>query len=365
MSSLTVEMGLRRRRGNSPPIPEQIAHRQDVTLAQKQRLAMLAKMGVGPVAIASALRTPTSSSSAPEPLVIERSAVPDALDRRRALLERERKLRDMEEQRQEEEERLESERRAKQRPRGGLARLGPVMPREEERLQFLPAPAQPAVEATVPLTISKTPAQRTRSSFEREQEEEEDADEEEEELEEKELCPHREPSGIADIDAVRAEAWLRQQVLTGKRAAPDADKPKAKKKKTRKQNKGESLEPEQEEDEADPLEEARFQERRFRDTPRPMMVVESVKGKVSNANRNFTDADLERRFPVLDRERHASLMSEEEALRMIRRERDERGAGSASRRVQRELAEWAAAKESQRARMKSPHRFERMVVSRK
>ena len=133
------------------------------------------------------------------------------------------------------------------------------------------------------------------------------------------MCPHREPSGIADIDAVRAEAWLRQQVLAGKRAAPDADKPKAKKKKTRKQNKGESLEPEQEEDEADPLEEARFQERRFRDTPRPMMVVESVKGKVSNANRNFTDADLERRFPVLDRERHASLMSEEEALRMIRR----------------------------------------------
>lgn len=83
--------------------------------------------------------------------------------------------------------------------------------------------------------------------------------------------------------------------------------------------------------------------------------------------RNMTDLDLERRFSMQESQGHGSLMTEEEVLRMIRKEKQERGsqAGSASRRVQRELAEWAAAKEQQRARVKSPHRFERMVVSRK
>merc|ERR1712107_792158 len=102
-----------------------------------------------------------------------------------------------------------------------------------------------------------------------------------------------------------------------------------------------------------------------------MMVVESVKGKMSNANRHLTDADLERRFQMQDTRPEGSLMTEEQVLRMIRKEKQERGGptgagtAAATRRIQRELAEWAAAKEQQRARIKSPHRFERMVVARR
>merc|ERR1712232_172169 len=104
---------------------------------------------------------------------------------------------------------------------------------------------------------------------------------------------------------------------------------------------------------------------------KPQMVIESVKGKVSNANRHLTDADLERRFQMQDHRPEGSLMTEEQVLRMIRQEKKDVNAGSgpgsasASRRIQRELAEWEAKKEEQRTRVKSPHRFERMVVARR
>merc|ERR1712045_141460 len=56
-----------------------------------------------------------------------------------------------------------------------------------------------------------------------------------------------------------------------------------------------------------------------------MMVVESVKGKVSTANRNFTDADLERRFQLHEgKSSDGSLMTEEEVLRLLRREKQDR-----------------------------------------
>merc|ERR1740139_955672 len=53
-----------------------------------------------------------------------------------------------------------------------------------------------------------------------------------------------------------------------------------------------------------------------------MMVIDSVKGKVSTANRNFTDADLERRFSMQEQQAggSGSLMSEEQVLKMLQKE---------------------------------------------
>lgn len=107
-----------------------------------------------------------------------------------------------------------------------------------------------------------------------------------------------------------------------------------------------------------------------------MVFNDLIKGKVSTANKGMTDADLERRFSQQQQDSQSSagdgsLMTEEQVLMIIRREKAERGAGgerggaSASRRVQRELDEWAEKKAHQRARVKSPTRFERMVIARK
>jgi len=113
-----------------------------------------------------------------------------------------------------------------------------------------------------------------------------------------------------------------------------------------------------------------YRQKPLRDV-KAMMVVDSVKGKVSNDNKGFSDADLERRFQGQDTRQEGSLMTEEQVLKMIRKEKIDHqvtagpGSASASRRIQKELAEWAATKEQQRARVKSPHRFERMVVARR
>lgn len=77
-------------------MPDHLANRSDMTLAQKQRLAVLARMGVGPVAVPAARTAPPAHYS-------ERSIPPELdhkLDRKVALLERERRIREQEEQRE-------------------------------------------------------------------------------------------------------------------------------------------------------------------------------------------------------------------------------------------------------------------------
>jgi len=107
-----------------------------MTLAQKQRLAVLAKMGVGPIA-------PPAERAAPRTEIKESIGGPPPVDRRAILLERERRMREQEEkQREEEEKLLEEKRKKKQVKFSGISRLGPVMPREDDIPQFLPAPAQ-------------------------------------------------------------------------------------------------------------------------------------------------------------------------------------------------------------------------------
>jgi len=355
MTSLTIEMGLRRRRGDSPPVPDQLAHRQDVTLAQKQRLAMLAKMGVGPVA-------KQSDRAPPDQLVVPRG-IPPPLDRRRALLEQERRMREQEERQREQEEQEEVDqrekvraKREKEKARKGLGSLGPVLPREETVPMVLPAPVEePAPRREPPVLRLADAMERQRIQALETAEDEDSPDEDEAEDPQKKGTPSKDKQ----------------------KRRPEDQRPKPGKKKKKKRPRDEAHWddwPGGEEDaweEEEQSEEARPRDQEWKGVRdgginKNLMVVESVKGKVSHANKNFTDADLERRFQMQESESHGSLMTEEQVLRMIRKEKAEKGtAGSASRRVQRELAEWASSKEQHRARVKSPHRFERMVVARK
>jgi len=325
-------------------MPAQIASRDDMTLAQKQRLAVLAKMGVGPVA------SPGERSARPLNQTVDRIEGPPPVDRRAVLLERERRMREQEEKQREEEERIEAEKAKKKEKRkntSGLARLGPVMPREEDIPQFLPAPAkEPSL-----------PPRRYQEGSERRAED--DGDDEEDEAPEHPSSASG--AGARTIRIVQSEE-LRQRLGAGTK--------KKKRKRVREDGAGEELQGDDDyEDDEEPMPEV-VPPRKPREggISKQSMVVESVKGKVSHANKNLTDADLERRFQLHDNQRDTgSLMTEEEVLRLIRKERKEKqpNFGSAARRVQRELAEWETAKEVQRARVKSPHRFERMVVARK
>jgi len=269
---------------------------------------------------------------------------------RAVLLERERRMREQEERQREEEERREAE-LANKKPKknfSGLARLGPVMPREEDIPQFLPAPAR---EPSPPRRYQDGGVGRT-----------EDADDDEEDQEKEDSVHHPSSASRAGARKVVQSEELRQRLGTGK---------KKKKKRVREDGTGEDWQGDDDNEEEEELvPEAMLPRKQPREggISKQSMVVESVKGKVSHANKNLTDADLERRFQLHDHQRDTgSLMTEEEVLRLIRKERKDKvpNAGSAARRVQRELAEWETAKEVQRARVKSPHRFERMVVARK
>lgn len=381
MSSLTIEMGLRRKRGNSPEMPEQLASRDDVTLAQKQRLAMLAKMGLGPVGGSGSAAASRSSAVVP---AASEPAYPPAMDRRQQMLEKERRFREEQERQEAAEEAAEMERlqKTKAKSRGGMQRLGPVLAREEDIPQFPPAPAQvpepksslwenppPAVRpkpGQMQLKISQDMADRVKAA----------APEAKEDKKEEESSSDDDDGDANDV----AKDVLAQIALQKKAAAAKAEKKrqeeerkKAGKKKKRKRGRDDDEGDDGAYDEDDRSEDeyARYDQvlRDVSASSKPAMVVESVKGKVSLANKGMTDADLERRFLMQDSRNSGSLMTEEQVLKMIRREKTDKGGasneGSAARRVQRELAEWAAAKEQQRQRVKSPHRFERMVVARK
>lgn len=95
------------------------------------------------------------------------------------------------------------------------------------------------------------------------------------------------------------------------------------------------------------------------------MVVVNVKGMVSNNNKGMTDADLERRFQMPESSNKGSLMSEEQVMRMMNRERGEKNSVATKRRIQREQAEWQEKIKEHKARESNPARFERMVVGRK
>lgn len=374
MTSLTIEMGLRRRRtDDEPPVPDAVASRDDVTLAQKQRLAMLAKMGLGPVADPS-IRSPMPAMA----LVGSRDiALPQApSSQKAALLEKERRFREQEEDQQ---DLFEAARKAKPKPARpvfpGFQRLGPVQAREEDKLQFLPSPAQleqpkPKAEApgiTIkPIERSKVPPAAPGEG---------DGAEEPRRREFQEQPGGDSTEGMSAERAILAflEMQKRKKAKAAEREAEEQRQKREKKKlkkahvqADRDNRREDDDDDEEEEDDAQAHDREEHRREKHSKEKGPVMVVESVKGKVSTANKGMTDADLERRFLAQERQDRGSLMTEEQVLRMIRREKTERpAAGSASRRIQKELAEWEAAKVQQRARVKSPTRFERMVVARR
>lgn len=303
------------------------------------------------------------------------------MDRKAAMLEKERRFREQEEKAQEDEAFLSL---PKKRPRGmggGMQRLGPVMPREDDIPQFLPAPMQvpaPKPQGKMEIKISQeTVASVSKASAEKAENDDEDDDDDDDD-------EQPEDQVLAFLRMEKAKKTKAAKPAAAQAQAQDEAKPKPvkKKRKPRKRGDGEGEEwAEQEEDELgeeddnpeawlEPQHVQNLMRQRDGGVSKQMMVIDSVKGKVSTANRNFTDADLERRFSMQEQQAggHGSLMSEEQVLKMLQKEKQDKpnaAAGSATRRVQRELAEWAAAKEQQRQRVKSPHRFERMVVSRK
>lgn len=95
-----------------------------------------------------------------------------------------------------------------------------------------------------------------------------------------------------------------------------------------------------------------------------LMSVASVRGKVSNDNRRMTDADLERRFGSNSSPDSSGLMSEDQVLAMLQREKRGSGdsQGSAARRARRELEEWKEMKRVRVQRNGKDHR-EHLVVS--
>lgn len=344
-------------------------------MAQKQRMAVMAKMGVGPVA-------PAQPSSRDMPALVSAEIAsargPPPTDRKAALLLQERRFREQQEKEEEAEELAMQQRLAKRGRKPAMPRLGPVQPREDEIPTFLPAPMQvPAKkEMKMEVKISKETADRARQAEAAKHQEEEDSESEAED----------EVLAFLRMEKAKKNAKAAAAKLPAPSQEEQKPKPGKKKRKRTRGREGEGGEEwyggeddfgeEEGEGEFDPMMDPRGGE------PIPplpgttwdggvskkMMVIDSVKGKVSTANRNFTDADLERRFSLPTHQGQGSLMTEEQVLRMIQKEKKDRGgtaAGSAARRVQRELAEWAEAKEQQRARVKSPHRFERMVVSRK
>jgi len=415
---------MRRRRGNSPPIPEHLG--PDVTLAQKKRLAMLAKMGIGPVAGHAEAAQGRANNAPSPPRGGSGGSVPphQPVNRRALMLERERDLREAEERRQEQEEQEERERRTRQRP-GAFASLGPVMPRQEEKEKSFPMPRMDIrISAETAETVrqqkvgsggSTTPStmigsssvvtaalvrdagvmggatasnstlppppihdgEEVRNGGEKRRKFTEAADQDSSSQDESAQPPPPEPP-----EAVQ-EAWRKERAsrMASMRDQLQEDQRRKKKKKKRKRGSREEDDDEpdggDEDDEDEPAGDSLLSPDGARHTDpsrAPRMYVENVKGKVSHDNKNLTDADLERRFGAGGNLLGAAgaMMSEEQAMAMIKREKSEKAAAAgsglaASRRVQREAAEWHKEKvERQKANRgdNSPGR-ERMVLARR
>eukprot|EP00416_Gambierdiscus_australes_P017549 CAMPEP_0171082158 /NCGR_PEP_ID=MMETSP0766_2-20121228/16927_1 /TAXON_ID=439317 /ORGANISM="Gambierdiscus australes, Strain CAWD 149" /LENGTH=421 /DNA_ID=CAMNT_0011539499 /DNA_START=7 /DNA_END=1269 /DNA_ORIENTATION=+ len=392
-------------------------HLEGVTFDQKKRLARLAKMGLGPVAkptpsAEKTRRVAASAASAPAGPSEDAAHVhqQQQLERRAALMERERRLRlelqrqEEEDQRQQEEdERKRQEREKAAKARAGLKSLGPVQPREEAQMPKptvgYPAPAPaPAASCAAPIagreanvaplvdtpkvapaklevklyasTVERVASATSEvpedpSSSKRRFREATDGDSSEAEAE----------AAASSSAALAAEIQRRALIAKAEKRAAFPEEKKRKKAKKKRNKKRESSPSEEEKSVTDeggaaPDEDARA--RGLSDIARKqardggiswnMMHVESVKGKVSNANKGFTDADLERRFGPRETVPTGGLMTEQQVLAIMRRDKKGKSESDwAMRRAQRELAEWTQVKAQRMAR--TGEEKERLVVS--
>mmetsp|Transcript_26588 Transcript_26588/g.82773 ORF Transcript_26588/g.82773 Transcript_26588/m.82773 type:complete len:417 (-) Transcript_26588:97-1347(-) len=384
-------------------------HLEGVTFDQKKRLARLAKMGLGPVAKpapAEKTRRPVAASTATAEPGEDALATQQQqqLERRAALMERERRLRldlqrqEEEDQRQQqEEERKRQERERAARARAGLKSLGPVQPREEVTmpkptaayptpapLPFLD-PAKAVAPTKMEVKLFPSTVERVASSAVEVQDTapaaaaaaaaaaapgkrrfREASDDSEEE------GGGRKPGGQQASSSAAAAVQRNPppQKADARLVQEDKRRKKAKKKRKRRDSSlsddskyaSQDEEVQEDDDRAKAPAEAAKKQARDGGISWNVMHVESVKGKVSTANKGFTDADLERRFGPRESVSAGGLMSEEEVLAIMRKDKKGKSDSDwAMRRAQRELAEWTNIKAQRMAR--TGEEKERLVVS--
>lgn len=386
------------RRGNSPPMPENIGN---VTLHQKRNLARLARLGIGPAAgLTPRPSAVLASDSARDEAEDERrprsrhagsdrrAALLDAerrakeareqederrarakhavQDRRVALLEAERRAREAEEQAREADEAAAADRKAKARAaRAGLKPLGAVLPREEQRPApgtAYPTPAGGVVPARrMEINISAETVERARVPPVEDDEEDDDDD-------------------PPVPGAVPRSVFLPVQRKTDERQREERERQHKSKKKRRRRSKDDSSAGGDASDSENADEDATGERRRK--APRSQSEAADttvhvpykefhVKGQVSRDNQGFTDADLERRFPRDDAGSSGALMSEQQVLAMLQQDRrrtkkdDPAGTatGGSARRAQREAMEWEAMKQQRVQQTGFGKHKDRMVVS--
>lgn len=355
----------------------------NVTLAQKKRLAVLAKMGLGPIGEPKRHELWESQQDMRMRMqVVPRDISPPTIrEAERQAMARKARMLEMERIKREQEERQERERREEEqrieRRRGGLKPLGMVLAREESTVPELAEKVQPLNErfpakiGVKSLSIVEAPpvvpelvfcscgqqfVQGAKFCSE---------------------CGARRPTTEELVAAAPKQERERrfQEAKPKPQPQPQVQqqpKKKAKKRKRKKRNDDdvEDEEGDWEDDDDEELEtidtEKERDERRerLRGGEYRNFVADSVKGKVSHDNKGFTDAELERRFN-LDQQSSSSrwMMSEQEALALVRQEKKDRGVTSGAKRAQREHAEWLAYK-AERMQRRSRSR-EHLVVARK
>lgn len=259
--------------------------------------------------------------------------------------------------------------------RAGLKPLGAVEPRQPvdapkpaDAALTYPTPASAPGMKKLDINISSKALQSARREVAEEDEDEDDA-----------------PEGQPNIDQVKAEQPKAEQPLTQEqlrrialeRRREDKDKQKRavekKKSKKRRRRHGASSESDgarSSDNESDVGSKIRRKQEPVTEERRQAEVAYAtfrVKGEVSRDNKGMTDADLERRFPGDKRSAvgvDSSLMSEKEALAMIRKERHDKGGNRGSHaRAQREAAEWENVKAQRVAQTGFNKHKDRAVVS--
>lgn len=353
MAFLSVEMNPRK--GADPVVPEEMKKRDDVTESQKKRLALWSRMGLGPGGVPLAANP--SGSGIPDMADgqgLSGLALPETpmgkapKSDKKTMLERERALREQREKEEEDEAEREKEAIRKKREeekakrRFGFAPLGPVLPREEvspvRPATPAPPPAPPmprpprppgAAGAQMKLSISASTVDRVVAATEPTQ---------------SEYALPGEPA--EDRRDAKKSKKANKQVEQNQ---PKKAKKKKKKKKTQDSSDDEEEDTSEGDDEPAPPSGAAP---KLPPNKSAQMYIESVKGKVSKANENLTDKDLERRFGSGSAPT-PGLMTEEQALMMLMKERGKKKPESAAARVQREAQEWADAKKNRMARKRS------------
>eukprot|EP00746_Dinoflagellata_sp_MGD_P161533 gnl/MRDRNA2_/MRDRNA2_88724_c0_seq1.p1 gnl/MRDRNA2_/MRDRNA2_88724_c0~~gnl/MRDRNA2_/MRDRNA2_88724_c0_seq1.p1 ORF type:complete len:218 (+),score=73.67 gnl/MRDRNA2_/MRDRNA2_88724_c0_seq1:103-756(+) len=153
----------------------------------------------------------------------------------------------------------------------------------------------------------------------------------------------------------KAESSSSDESLSSSSEESPSDSSESSGKKKKKKKRQDVSDDEEEETEDEEEEEPESQAIKLPPNKYAQMNIESVKGKVSKANENMTDKDLERRFgsQISSAASGSGLMTEEQALALLMKDKGKRRPESAAARVQREMEEWEDTKKWREKRKRS------------